>query len=265
MGFLLDLHPLISFLIVAVVCVGISWLGLMLVRKRLELETLRETHEVSGMVFNAFGLIYAVLVAFVVFATWTSYDTASQNAEMEANKLSDLFLDASAFPDSMKNEIRVAIRDYTKAVVEQEWEQMADRGHISSNVIENLRKVWSAYLKVNVRSLNNPSMYDESLRQLNSMSEYRRLRWFASRSTTPLVIWLVLVVGGITSVVYTFFFGTKNVRAQYMMTGVLALINSMVLFLIYILDHPFSGYNGISSEPFRAVLMMFTRMLEHGA
>ena len=260
MGFLLDLHPAISFVIVAVVCVGLSWLGLMLVRKRFESEQLRENHDVAGMVFNSFGLIYAVLIAFVVFAVWTSYDTAKQNAEMEANKLSDLFLDAQAFPDTMKKEIRFAIRDYTKAVVEQEWDVMGKRQRQRTDVIQNLRKVWEAYLQVDVKSINNPSMYDESLRQLNYMSEYRRLRWFASRSGTPAVIWIVLIVGGVTNVVYTFFFGTRRTKAQFVMTGVIALINSMVLFLIYILDNPFTGYNGISDDAFRSVLGMFIRM-----
>ena len=102
MTFLLNYHPAISFSIVAVVCVAVSLVGMRLVRMRISAEQLKENHEVAGYIFNAFGLIYAVLLAFVVFAVWTSYDNAKQNTEMEANKLSDLFLDANAFPDTMK-------------------------------------------------------------------------------------------------------------------------------------------------------------------
>lgn len=261
MTFLLNLHPELSFPIVAIVCVAVSLIGMRIVRRWISAEQLKENHEVAGYIFNAFGLIYAVLLAFVVFAVWTSYDNAKQNAEMEANKLSDLFLDANAFPDTMKKEIRVAIRDYTKSVVDSEWTIMSHGERVPPSVIGHLRDLWGAYLKVDTKLIPNIPMYQESLKQLNSMSEYRRLRWFASRTGTPDVIWIVLVVCGLTCVVYTFFFGTRHIKAQYVMTGVIALVNSLVLYLIFILDHPFTGANAISDEPFRTVLGMFQHML----
>lgn len=261
MSFLLDLHPLVSFLIITVVCVAVSIGGLKLVRTKVSHESLKENHEVAGFIFNAFELIYAVLIAFVVFATWSSYDESEKNVEMEANKLSDMFLDANAFNDTLKYNIRSSITEYTKAVVEQEWPIMQKGEKVPPSVIESLRKVWSAYQKVDAKTINNPNMYDESLRQLNSMSEYRRLRWLASRKSTPSVIWLVLIAGALASVSYTFFFGTKHVKAQYVMTSVLTVINAYVLFLIFILDHPFTGYSAISEDAFKAILGMFTRMM----
>ncbi len=261
MSFLLDIHPLLSFLIIVIFSIAISIIGLKFVRKRIPHEQLKDNHEVAGFIFNAFELVYAVLIAFVVFATWSSYDESEKNVEMEANKLSDMFLDANAFSDTMKYNIRSAITEYTKAVVEQEWPIMQKREKIPPSVIESLKKVWAAYQKLDVGEIKNTHMYDESLRQLNSMSEYRRLRWLASRKSTPGVIWLVLIAGACASVMYTFFFGTKHIRAHIVMTSVLTIINAMVLFLIFILDHPFSGYSGISDEAFRNILTMFTRMM----
>lgn len=261
MSFLLDLHPLFSFLIIVVVSIAFSVLGLKFVAKRIPHEQLKDNHEVAGFIFNAFELVYAVLIAFVVFATWSAYDESEKNVEMEANKLSDMFLDANAFSDTMKNNIRVAITEYTKGVVEQEWPVMQKQEKVPPSVIESLKKIWAAYQKLDVGAIKNPYMYDESLHQLNNMSEFRRLRWLASRKTTPGVIWLVLIAGALASVVYTFFFGTKHIRAQYFMTSVLAIINAMVLFLIYILDHPFTGYSAISNDAFRAILNMFQKMM----
>jgi hypothetical protein len=45
------------------------------------------------------------------------------------------------------------------------------------------------------------------------------------------------------------------------MTSVLTVINVMVLFLIFILDHPFTGYSAISDDAFKGILGMFTRMM----
>jgi hypothetical protein len=232
-----------------------------MVRKRFHERYLKENHEVAGYIFNAFGLIYAVLIAFVVFATWSSHDTTKKNIEMEVNKLADLFTDASAFDNQTKNTIRASLIEYTKTVIEDEWQLMASGGKRSQLGYDKYRAIWRAYLDIDVKKIKNVYIYDESLRQLNAMSEYRRLRWFSSMSAIPGAIWLVLIVGGIISVSYTFFFGTKHLQAQCVMTSVYTIFNSMVLFLIYILDHPFTGYNAISNEPFRIVLRMFIQRL----
>ena len=261
MRFLLYLNPIISFVIIAAISIVVSYVGLKLVRRKFPHEYLKEHHEVAGIIFNAIELIYAVLVAFVVFATWGSFDEAEKNIEMESNKLSDLFLDASAFPDSVRKEIRVGIADYTQAIIEDDWPAMQKQEKAPSEVINKLRKVWTSYMKINGREINNPQMYSESIRQINNMSEFRRLRWLDSKKSTPEVIWLFLIVGAIASVVFTFFLGTKHLKAQYMMTSVLAIINGMVLYLIYILDHPFIGINAISDESFRTILNMFQHML----
>jgi hypothetical protein len=259
--FLLTIHPAISFLIVSVVCVAIALLGLLIVRKYYHETRLKENHEVASVIFNAFGLIYAVLVAFVVFTAWNSYDSAERYVEMEVNKISSLFLDAETFDEPLKTQIRVALIEYTKAVVEEEWPVIASGGRIGRTAMEAQRKIFSAYTNVDVRKIKNTYLYEESLHQLNAMSEYRRLRLFSSRSSTPFEIWLVLIVGGIMSVLYTYFFGTKHLKAQCVMTAAYTIMVSISLYLIYIFSHPYIGYGAVSNEPFKTMLHVFLRQI----
>ena len=259
--FLLNIHPAISFLIVSVVCVTIALLGLLIVRKYYHETRLKENHEVAAVIFNAFGLIYAVLVAFVVYTSWTSYDSAERYVAMEVNKISSLFLDAEAFDEPMKTQIRAALTEYTKAVVEEEWPVIAGGGRIGRKALEAQRNIFSAYTNVDVRKIKNTYLYAESLRQLNDMSEYRRLRLFSSRSSTPFEIWLVLIVGGTMSVLYTYFFGTKHLKAQCVMTAAYTIMISISLYLIYIFSHPYIGYGAVSDEPFKIMLQVFQRRL----
>jgi len=104
------------------------------------------------------------------------------------------------------------------------------------------------------KSIPNRELYAESLRRLNNLAQYRRLRIFAGNNTVPSVIWLVLLVGGIITVVYTFFFGMKNLKTQYMITVALTVTITLILFLIYILDHPFTGTSKVSTEPLKEVM-----------
>src|SRR5206468_5375312 len=106
MQFLLNLAIRISFLIVSAIPTFVAIAGLYFVRKKYSTEVLRENHEVAAIIFNAFGLFYGVMVAFVVFVTWSGYDDATKNLQMEANEVDDLFHTTKAFPDPAGTTIR---------------------------------------------------------------------------------------------------------------------------------------------------------------
>ncbi len=66
-------------------------------------------------------------------------------------------------------------------------------------------------------SIANRELYAESLKRLNNLAEYRRLRVFSGNNTIPSVIWLVLLDRRADHYSrYTYFFGMKNIRAQYL-------------------------------------------------
>jgi Na+/proline symporter len=253
MRFLLNLPPPLSFFIVSAVTTFFALFGLYLVRKKYSAEVLKENHEVAAIIFNAFGLFYGVLVAFVVFVTWNGYDEATKNLQMEASETLDLFHSADAFPDPAKKIIQQGVRDYLASVYNDEIQRMS-QGDISlytGGAHATLRVLFS---QIDATSIPNRELYAESLRCLNNLAEYRRLRIFAGNDTNPPVIWLVLLVGGLFAVSYTFFFGMKNIRAQYLITTTLTVMITSILFLIYVLDHPFTGTSRVSLEPLRQAM-----------
>lgn len=260
MQFLLHLPVLVSIIIVLAVSIGLSVLGLRFVRKRYPQEVLKENHEVAGFVYNAFMLIYAVLVAFVVYVTWTNYDGTKKNAEMEANLIVDVLEDSKGLPETMQVNARNTILEYVKLIVVKDWSAM-EHGQFSPEARDAFRKIWGVYFNTDVSKITNLEAYKVSLSRLNKLGEYRRMRIIASRSHIPGLIWLVLIICAFASVSYTFFFGTKNLKAQYVMTSVLALINGLILYLIYVLDHPFRGNTKISSSVFITVQRLIEQVM----
>jgi Protein of unknown function (DUF4239) len=248
MEFLLQLSPPISFFIVSAVMTFFSLAGLYLVRRKYSAEVLKENHEVAAIIFNAFGLFYGVLVAFVVFVTWSGYDEARKNLQMEASEALDIFHTAETFPDSPKKIIQQGVINYLTAVYNDELPKMSvgDLQLYSGGAHNSLRILFA---QVDVSSIPNRELYGEALRCLNNLAEYRRMRIFAGNNTVPPVIWLVLLVGGLFAVSYTFFFGMKNLRAQYLITMTLTVTVTSILFLVYVLDHPFTGTSRVSLAP----------------
>jgi Na+/proline symporter len=253
MRFLLNLPPPVSFFIVCAITTSFALFGVHLVRKKYSADVLKENHEVAAIIFNAFGLFYGVMVAFVVFVTWTGYDEATKNLQLEASEALDIFHSAEAFPDPANKIIRQGLRDYVASVYNDEVQRMSqgETSLYTGGAHTNLRTLFN---QIDVTSLANRELYAESLRCLNNLAQYRRMRIFAGNDTVPPVIWLVLLVGGLFAVSYTFFFGMKNIKAQYVLTTTLTVMISSILFLIYVLDHPFTGTSKVSLEPLRQAM-----------
>jgi len=253
MRFLLSLPAPISFLIVSTITTFVALAGLRFMRKKYSAEALKENHEVAAIIFNAFGLFYGVMVAFVVFVTWSGYDDATKNLQMEASEALDIFHSAEGFPDPANKIMQQGLRDYVASVYNDEVKRMS-QGEITLYSGGAHAKLARLFYQIDEKSIPNKELYAESLRRLNNLAQYRRLRIFAGNNTVPSVIWLVLLFGGVITVAYTYFFGMKNIKAQYMITATLTVTITLILFLIYILNHPFTGASKVSTEPLKQVM-----------
>ncbi len=92
-------------------------LGLALVQ-RLVPATIREEHnDVAGFIYAALGVIYAVLLALVVIATWEEFGRARVTVEAEANALAEIFFLAHRLPEPEGRELQELCRSYAEEVV----------------------------------------------------------------------------------------------------------------------------------------------------
>src|SRR2546428_11439012 len=125
MQFLLNLSPPVSFFIVCGITTFFALTGVHLVRKKYSAEVLKENHEVAAIIFNAFGLFYGVMVAFVVFVTWSGYDEATKNLQLESSEALDIFHSAGAFPEPTNKVLQQGLKDYVASVYNDEIQRLA--------------------------------------------------------------------------------------------------------------------------------------------
>lgn len=253
MSILLNFHPAVSVIILCAITIALSYIGLRLVRRKFTDDIIRENHEVGGYIFNAFGLIYAVLVAFVVFVTWNEYNDTRSNIDAEASEITDLYNTARAFPDSTKKEIHKALLAYINDITHDEW-PLLENGEISLKAKASFENLWYNYNNIDVTMLTNVPLYEESLKHLNDLGERRRTRIFDSRENIPGIIWAALLFGGVMSVVFTYFFRTTRMMPQVVMTSALTILNTLILYMIYLLDHPLRGTMKVTPEAFEYAL-----------
>lgn len=250
----LSLPTFVMCLVGVVVSTVISILGLLIVRKKLNWESFQENHEVGGFLFNALGLIYAVLVAFVVFATWEEYESAKVICDNEANTIQDLFLNSEGLPKESQPPIREKLMEYLQSVINEDWPLLSIE---ESNPVskQKLVELWGLYSKIDSFENEKQSIYfSESLTKLNEVTDSRRLRILSSQNHIPGIIWTVIIIGAITSIGFSLFFGTRNLTVQATMTSLFAMTNTIVIIMLLALDHPFTGDIKITPEPYEFIL-----------
>jgi hypothetical protein len=233
--------------------------GLYLVRRSVELSTLEAHTDVAGFIIAVIGVIYAVLLAFVVIFVWQDFEDGRIAAEQEANEWATLYRLAGAFPARTSQRITTGAETYMRVVVEEEWETMS-QGAASFHAQKLLDDVWETVKEVDPRTLREEALYSEMLTRLDEISDARRKRLLASHHGIPHLLWVVLVGGAVITVGFTYFFGVKNVRAQALMTAALASIIGLNLFLIRAMDYPFTGDLRVSPVAFQRVLEHFQRL-----
>lgn len=258
MKIFLELPFVVSILILSVISITIFFFVEKLVRKNVTHDALIENHEVGGFLYNAVCVIYAVLMAFVVFAIWTNNDATTSRIEGEANNLLNLYYDASAFPDSIKGEIQSTIRDYVKGVVYNEWKSLAE-GKADEETQKKFIRLNRIYLSIKTSDVSNSEVLSQSLRNMQELREFRRHRLLSSRQNMPDILWFVLILSSIVLIAFTFFFSTKNKWHLQVMTAFLVFVSVLVLYLIFVLDNPFVGKNAIQPDAFQPLINIINR------
>lgn len=242
---------ILGFVIVAIyVLAAIS--GLFIMRKYLPHEKCKNHNDVAGFIFATMGVIYAVLLAFVVIVTWGNYDKASEITSKEANSIASLYRDSTAFPPEVRNQIKSTLHDYVKAIIEDEWPQMV-RGK-SAKVQEIQGNLWLIYTNYIPENETQKTFLIESVKKLNDAGEFRRWRVLKAQENIQPILYFILIVGGFLTIAFICFFGTENFVPQIIMSSMLAVMIGLTLFTIIALDCPFSGNISIKPDVFRSVL-----------
>ena len=84
-------------------------------------ERLSEHHEVAGFLVGVVGVLYSVVLGFLVGAVWTNFSTAQQTADLEAGYVGDAFNYAGQLPPSQRRPLQRLIAQYAITVKTEEW------------------------------------------------------------------------------------------------------------------------------------------------
>jgi len=234
--------------------------GMLLVRRCVPLATLEAHREAAGYVYSTLGAAYAVLRSFLVVISWNRFDADQRTIRQEAEAAATLFHLADGLGAATRQEVQQTLLAYTQVVLDDEWAAMT-HGAESEQAWHLSDQLWDLYMHAPREDQTRPA-YQQSLSQIHEFYTLRGQRLVESRSILPSAIWVVLTMGAIITVGFTYLFGVRSPVAQGVMTVALTAIIAGSLYLIVDLDTPYHGPLEVRPTPYQTTRAFFTARLQ---
>lgn len=245
--YLASLPPWLSGLLIVGVTTLLATFGPILVRRLVGSERLAANNEVAGYKFSTLGVLYAVMLAFAVIVVWEKFRDAKSVVVHEAGVVTVIHRLSSGLDSDRQAEVRAKLAQYVRVVIDDDWPAMT-HGRPGRESGRALTSLYTAVLAYDPDSPRGAVLLSEMLDQLDLLTQSRRLRFGLAAGIVPGVVWLVLVTGAVVTITFTFFFGMRNLAAQALMTGMLSLVMFMGLFVVVLIEHPFTGSVRVTPE-----------------
>ena len=243
-----SLGQLLLFMLVpAALAVGLHAIFRRIVPPR----TLIDHIDVAGFLVAIVGVLYAVVLGFLVVTSWSAYDGAQRTADLEAGDIAELFGAANNLPEPTRKQIRHLAAEYAFEVRDKEWPMLADGQQ--DMAARGLLMAMTATLSAMPRAKTiGDELRESSLREvvyanLRDVSIHRRQRLLDSEDSLPAPMHVALFLGATLLVAFVFLFGVENLTLQLVMTGLVAGSIGLLLGVIHEFDPPYSG--GIRVSP----------------
>jgi hypothetical protein len=245
---ILSVPDLVAELAIVAVVVAMSVALHAFLQRRLRSELLRRHNDVAGYLFSAVGVLYAVVLGFVVVVVWQKYDGAVANVENEVDATGNLYHVVDAYPPALRSRIRNGLVAYADVVTRIEWPAMArDQGvpELGATRLEDVSYAIDTFAPSNFRQFG---AQQAALADEQRLFDARRARIVATVPAVPAVLWFALVAGALAMVAFCYIFGVENRPAQLMMTAILVGLIGILFVVIEEFSTPFSGSVRISSD-----------------
>lgn len=207
--------------------------------------------EVSAPMLGVVAALFGLFLAFVIIIAYQNYLSAGTNISREAEALSAIVRDSSAFPEPSGREVRSAVGDYARAVVFDAWPLMR-LGRSSAVSAAELDDIFTALRGVKPNSPQALTFYQDAVTQVNTAASARQDRLGSVAGGIPGVIVILLLFNTLVIVAYAVFVGSPSFFFHVLGPSAIAVVVAVSLIVLFDLSYPFSGSVTVSPHDLRS-------------
>ncbi|MBF0546678.1 MAG: DUF4239 domain-containing protein [Candidatus Riflebacteria bacterium] len=258
-AYLLQVPSWLSLSLITFSLLAFSCAGLWLTNRKWPIHERESFKEVAGFIYATIGVIFGVLIAFVVLIVWEQLNETKKNAEVESGVALALYRNASLYPDKAQSEdLKKQLQSIVRSILEEEYPAMQKMAS-SPPTFQLIEAFWQKLRDLEPKTAKENILYSQILKEMDEWAKLRSLRLQAAREELPGAVWISLIFGTLITIAFTFIFPCENRKVHYLMSGAVALLIAFVLYNIIELDHPFMGSVCVKPEGYELMLRIFTK------
>ena len=128
------------------------------------------------------------------------------------------------------------------------------QGQENPRVSTLLEELWRSVQDLRPRTDAQSDLYSQSLTELDELEASGELRLLAVNEGTPYIVWVVLVIGGVLTVAFTYLFGIEPDWLHTVAVAGLTILVTLVLHVIGVLDYSFNSGVQVQTDAFEQAL-----------
>src|SRR5215218_1490901 len=226
---------------------AVAVVAMLFVRSRAPEGSYFQDGDRASGVFGVLAAGFSILLGFVIFLTFTSYDQSRTGAETEALSVSQQVETAQFFPPTARKVLTGQLICYGRSVVHGEWANM-EAGTQGDTISPWGVRLFQTLEGIAPRTATEQSAYDKWLDQTSTREQARQDRIHGAVGVIPTTLWIVLFFVAGVIFAFTLFFADRGERAvvQGVLIGSVVSVITVLMLLLYGLDNPFhSGVGGL--------------------
>lgn len=214
-------------------------------------------------IFGVLATGFSVLLGFLIFLAFESFDASRTGAETEALTVAQQIQTAQLLPGEVSADLTGELVCYARWVINEEWDRM-EAGSLGEDINPWGVAMFGTLQGVELGSPVEDAAYGKWLDQTEAREVARQDRIHGAAGVMPVPLWIVLFF--ISAIVFVFIFGfaDRDERAwvQALFVGSVVSVIVAMLLLLNFLDDPFhSGVGGLQPVAMERSLELIDQQL----
>lgn len=221
-----------------------------------------DSDRASG-VFGVLATGFSVLLGFLIFLAFESFDASRSGAETEALTVAQQVQTAQRLPSEVGDELTGQLVCYARWVVGEEWDRMEE-----DSLGEDFNPwgvgMFGALQGVELETPVEEAAYSKWLDQTETREAARQDRIHGAAGIMPTPLWIVLFFIGAIVVVFLLGMADRSERVwvpPLFIGSVVAVITAMLLLLGFLDDPVHRGVGGLQPDAMERALVLIDQQL----
>ncbi|MBS1994467.1 MAG: DUF4239 domain-containing protein [Cyanobacteria bacterium SZAS LIN-3] len=212
--------------------------GLIVVRKTFRRQDFKKHHEIAGYLISVVGTLYSILLGLIVVNVQSKFDQSRTMAQTEASSCSDIAHLSKGLGRAEAIKICTNLAWYYTVVQSEDWDKIAEGREVEAS-IPAYQGLWHSIVTVEPKTNRETTCFASMIDSMKRLSDARRYRMSARKRGLSEVVWVVLCLGAVMIIMFTYFFRVESARTQTLLTTFVSLFVTLNLLLVWLFENPY--------------------------